>query len=87
MLFYGNVAGLIEDFTVSDNDVNFSAGDRINGADVVLFGTSSANHLEQNIASILAPPLPEADRARLAALFGHLCGVGLDLPGPPSRGA
>lgn len=57
------------------------------GADVVLFGTSSARHLEQNIASVLAPPLPEADRARLADLFGDLSGVGLDLPGPPSRGA
>jgi hypothetical protein len=31
--------------------------------------------------------LPEADRARLAELFGHLVGVGLDAPhlSPPSR--
>ena len=50
------------------------------GADVVLFGTSSIAHMRANVASILAPPLPEADRARLAALFGHLVGVGLDLP-------
>ncbi len=57
------------------------------GADVVLFGTSDTAHLEQNIASVLRPPLPESDRARLEALFGHLSGVGLDLPGPPSRGA
>lgn len=52
------------------------------GADVVLFGTGNPVHLEANIASILRPPLPEADTARLAALFGHLQGVGLDLPGP-----
>jgi aryl-alcohol dehydrogenase-like predicted oxidoreductase len=52
------------------------------GADVVLFGTGNAAHLEANIASILRPPLPEADTARLAELFGHLQGVGLDLPGP-----
>ena len=57
------------------------------GAEVVLFGTSDAGHLETNIASILRPPLPAADRERLQTLFGHLSGVGLDLPGPPSRGA
>jgi len=50
------------------------------GVDVVLFGTGDQDHLRTNIASILASPLPEADRARLAALFGHLRGVGLDLP-------
>ena len=31
-----------------------------------------------NVASLLKPPLPEADRAKLAALFGHLTGIGLD---------
>jgi len=50
------------------------------GADVVLFGTGDQAHLSSNIASILKPPLPESDRARLAALFGHLVGVGLDAP-------
>ena len=52
------------------------------GADVVLFGTGKIAHLEANIASILKPPLPATDTARLAELFGHLQGVGLDLPGP-----
>ncbi|MEI7713234.1 MAG: aldo/keto reductase [Rhodospirillales bacterium] len=52
------------------------------GANVVLFGTGSPAHLRTNIESILKPPLPEADRARLAALFGHLRGVGLELPPP-----
>jgi aryl-alcohol dehydrogenase-like predicted oxidoreductase len=50
------------------------------GVDVVLFGTGDLEHLRTNIASLLAPPLPEADRARLASLFGHLVGVGLDAP-------
>src|SRR5438067_5728907 len=50
------------------------------GVDVVLFGTGDHAHLRSNIASILKPPLPEADRARLASLFGHLVGVGLDAP-------
>ena len=50
------------------------------GIDVVLFGTSSVDHLRSNIASILRPPLPDVDVQRLYALFGHLVGVGLDLP-------
>jgi aryl-alcohol dehydrogenase-like predicted oxidoreductase len=50
------------------------------GVDVVLFGTGHSGHLRTNIASLLAPPLPEADRAQLASLFGHLVGVGLDAP-------
>jgi aryl-alcohol dehydrogenase-like predicted oxidoreductase len=57
------------------------------GVDVVLFGTGDQDHLRTNIASILAPPLPEADRAKLAALFGHLRGVGLDLPNRAPRAA
>jgi len=57
------------------------------GVDVVLFGTGEPAHLKTNIASILKPPLPETDRVRLAELFGHLVGVGLDAPhlSPPSR--
>ena len=50
------------------------------GVDVVLFGTSSIGHMQSNVASILSPPLPETDRAYLAECFGHLVGVGLDLP-------
>ena len=52
------------------------------GAHVTLFGTSSVDHVKANVASLLRPPLPEVDRARLNRLFGHLTGVGLDLPGP-----
>ena len=50
------------------------------GVDVVLFGTGDADHLRANIASLLAPPLPLADRQTLTNLFGHLVGVGLDPP-------
>jgi aryl-alcohol dehydrogenase-like predicted oxidoreductase len=53
------------------------------GVDVVLFGTGDAAHLRTNIQSILKPPLPEADRAKLRELFSHLRGVGLEAP--PSR--
>lgn len=38
----------------------------------VLTGTASLAHLEANVASLLAPPLPAADTARLRDLFGHL---------------
>ncbi len=48
------------------------------GVDVVLFGTGNPAHLRANIAALLKPPLSEPDRAKLAALFGHLTGVGLD---------
>ncbi|MEE9147665.1 MAG: aldo/keto reductase [Candidatus Tectomicrobia bacterium] len=50
------------------------------GVHVVLFGTSDPDHLRINIASLLKPPLPSADRQQLADLFGHLLGVGLELP-------
>ena len=52
------------------------------GADVILFGTGNKAHVEANIASILRPPLPPLVIERLHATFGHLTGVGLDLPGP-----
>src|SRR5215208_487439 len=49
------------------------------GVDVVLFGTGDAAHLRANVAALLKPPLPEGDREKLAALFGHLSnGIGLD---------
>ena len=48
------------------------------GVDVVLFGTGDAGHLRTNVAALLKPPLPEADREKLAKLFGHLTGIGLD---------
>lgn len=41
------------------------------GADVILNGTGSAAHLEENIASILAPPLPAETQAKLKAIFGE----------------
>ena len=50
------------------------------GADIVLFGTGSIEHLKTNLASILAPPLPKEDTDKLNELFGHLYGVGLDVP-------
>lgn len=50
------------------------------GADVVLFGTGSVEHMRANIESILKPPLPREDVRMLHELFGQLQGVGLDLP-------
>jgi aryl-alcohol dehydrogenase-like predicted oxidoreductase len=50
------------------------------GADVVLFGTGNPSHVAPNIDAILKPPLPLPVLDKLAALFGHLEGVGLDEP-------
>jgi L-galactose dehydrogenase len=48
------------------------------GVDVTLFGTGDAAHLKSNVAALLKPPLPQADRDKLTKLFGHLIGIGLD---------
>jgi aryl-alcohol dehydrogenase-like predicted oxidoreductase len=50
------------------------------GADVILFGTGTEEHLRDNVASLLKPPLPAADVKKLRALFGHLRGIGLVFP-------
>jgi aryl-alcohol dehydrogenase-like predicted oxidoreductase len=50
------------------------------GVHVVLFGTGNPAHVDTNIESILKPPLPKEDHDRLVSVFGHLVGVGLDLP-------
>jgi aryl-alcohol dehydrogenase-like predicted oxidoreductase len=48
------------------------------GVDVVLFGTGDRDHLHTNVKSLLMPPLPVADTAKLAELFGALIDVGMD---------
>lgn len=45
------------------------------GADVILTGTGSGEHLKQNVRSILAPPLPAESAARLEAVFGRVVSV------------
>jgi len=42
------------------------------GIHVVLSGTGKRAHLEQNVASILRPPLPDSIRTRLIDLFGQI---------------
>jgi aryl-alcohol dehydrogenase-like predicted oxidoreductase len=51
------------------------------GTDVILFGTGNKAHVKDNVASILRPALPAPVIERLHSSFGHLTGVGLDLPG------
>lgn len=55
------------------------------GVNVVLFGTGNVDHLKTNIGSICKPPLPMADTDKLSELFGHLLGVGLELPDPRNK--
>jgi L-galactose dehydrogenase len=45
------------------------------GCDVVLTGTGSVHHLEENVRSITAGPLPAADLERLRAMFGTVDSV------------
>jgi L-galactose dehydrogenase len=59
-----------------DVDSVVSAGYRFAAApaaiSTVLTGTANIEHLERNVASLLGPPLPEADGARLRGLFEAL---------------
>ncbi len=73
---------LAEGAAASITDAAYRYARHEQGADVILFGTGKKAHVEQNVASILRPPLPPAVVERLHASFGHLVGVGLDLPGP-----
>ncbi len=51
------------------------------GIDVVLSGTGNLEHLRQNVAYILQPPLPDAAKARLDDIFGRVDTVsGQDKP-------
>lgn len=52
------------------------------GIHVVLTGTGSVAHLEENIRAIQAPPLPPQVLSRLHALFGNVTSVSGD-PLPP----
>jgi aryl-alcohol dehydrogenase-like predicted oxidoreductase len=45
------------------------------GSHVILTGTGNAEHLRENIASILAPPLPPELSARLSDVFGRVDSV------------
>jgi aryl-alcohol dehydrogenase-like predicted oxidoreductase len=45
------------------------------GADVVLTGTGSVEHLEENLKSLEGPELPVEHRERLAELFGQIDSV------------
>jgi len=45
------------------------------GCDVVLTGTGSVDHLDQNVRSITAGPLPDVDLGRLRAMFGRVDSV------------
>ena len=42
------------------------------GVDVVLFGTGNPDHLKENVAAILKPPLPRPALVKLEKLFGGL---------------
>lgn len=45
------------------------------GAHVVLTGTGKREHLEKNVAAILAPKLPDDVLQRLESIFGHVTSI------------
>ena len=56
--------------SVSSAAYKFAAGHP--GVSCVLTGTANQEHLEQNVAAVLGPPLPAADREKIVALFGPI---------------
>ena len=50
------------------------------GIDCVLFGTSSIEHLKNNVKSILSQQLSSGTIENIHKYFNHLKGVGLDFP-------
>ena len=42
------------------------------GIGTVLFGTGNVSHVEENVASLTRPPLPEEDAARLREMFARV---------------
>lgn len=47
----------------------------LDGVNVVLTGTSRADHLIENIAAIESPPLPQAHLQKIEAIFGRVSSV------------
>jgi aryl-alcohol dehydrogenase-like predicted oxidoreductase len=83
LLSDGDPLGFIvaEGAAASITDAAYRYARHEQGADVILFGTGNKAHVKDNVESILRPPLPPAIVERLHRSFGHLSGVGLDLPG------
>ena len=66
--------GFVRDFAdvSSVTDVAYRFCRHEPGAHVILTGTGNAAHLDANIRSILAPPLPDELRTRLNRVFGDI---------------
>jgi len=56
--------------SVSSAAYKFAAGHP--GVSCVLTGTANEQHLEQNVAAVLGPSLPDDDRQKLVRLFGPI---------------
>lgn len=63
---------LVEGQVQSLVDAGYRFGAEPPEIDTVIVGTGNVDHLEANIRSIHAPPLPAEHSARLRELFGHL---------------
>ncbi len=68
--------------SVAEGSYRFSAHEP--GVHVVLVGTGRIEHLEENVVSLNAGPLPPAVHDRIVRLFGHLAAA-VYVPGRVSR--
>lgn len=67
-----NPLGFVDQVADSQPDAAYRFCRAEPGIHVVLSGTGKIAHLEQNVASILRPPLPDSVRARLVDLFAGI---------------
>jgi aryl-alcohol dehydrogenase-like predicted oxidoreductase len=67
-----NPLGFVEQVAESLPDAAYRFCRAEPGMHVILSGTGKRAHLEQNVASILRPPLPEHIRARLIDMFARV---------------
>ncbi len=67
-----NPLGFLAQCSTSITDAGYRFCSHEPGIDVVLSGTSSVEHLRENLQSILAPPLPDEITVKLREIFANV---------------
>jgi len=63
---------LLHDGVTSVTDAAYKFGADHSAVGTLLTGTANIEHLEQNIAAMQQPQLPEDDKQKLIQLFSHI---------------